>query len=112
MHWFADHYVDAADRRDPRAAPLHGRLADLPPAFIVTCEFDPLRDDGTAYAKALADAGNAVEHLEARGHTHTSVTMVDVVLSGAAVRDAMARALRRLADPIRTLAAPVVADVA
>jgi hypothetical protein len=38
--------------------------------------------------------------------------MVDVVLSGAAVRDAMARALRRLADPIRTLAAPVVADVA
>jgi cation diffusion facilitator CzcD-associated flavoprotein CzcO/acetyl esterase/lipase len=114
MRWFADHYVDLADRRDARAAPLHGRLEGLPPAFIVTCEFDPLRDEGVAYAKALADAGSAVEHLQARGHTHTSLMMVDVVLSGAGVRGALGDALRRLADPIRAqaCAARTVADVA
>jgi acetyl esterase/lipase len=112
MRWFADHYVGAAERRDPKAAPLHGRLDGLPPAFIVTCEFDPLRDEGAAYAAALAQAGNAVVHHQARGHTHTSVTMVDVVLSGAGVRAALAQALARFAAPMRTTAPRAIADVA
>jgi acetyl esterase/lipase len=63
---------------------------------VVTAEFDPLRDDGSAYAQALAEAGVPVEHIEARGHTHTSLTMVDVVLSGAPVRAQMADALSKL----------------
>ena len=50
MQWFWDHYADPADRGDPRAAPLRGNLAGLPPACIVTADFDPLRDEGVAYA--------------------------------------------------------------
>jgi acetyl esterase/lipase len=95
MQWFWDHYADPADRGSAKAAPLHGELAGLPPAVIVTADFDPLRDEGVAYAEALAAAGVPVQHLRARGHTHTSVTMVDVVISGAPVRADMAAALRQ-----------------
>ncbi len=94
MRWFWDQYADAGDRSDPRASPLHGVLAGLPPAVVVTAEFDPLRDEGEAYAAALSQAGTSVLHLRARGHTHTSLTMVDVVLSGAPVRADMAQALQ------------------
>ena len=51
--------------------PAAGRSLDrLPPAVIVTAEFDPLRDEGKAYAEALAAAGVPVRHLAAAGHTH------------------------------------------
>jgi len=95
MKWFWDHYADPASRTDPKASPLRARdLSKLPPAFVVTCEFDPLRDEGIAYAQALAAAGVPARHVTARGHTHTSLTMVDVVVSGAGVRAEMGRALR------------------
>jgi cation diffusion facilitator CzcD-associated flavoprotein CzcO/acetyl esterase/lipase len=94
MRWFWDHYADPADRGDPRAAPLRGHLDGLPPACIVAADFDPLRDEGAAYGRALAAAGVPARHVRARGHTHTSVTMVGVVLSGASVRAEMAAALR------------------
>jgi acetyl esterase len=59
MTWFMDHYEpDLDNRADPRLSPLlaedHG---DLPTAYVVTCGFDPLRDEGEAYAQALADVG-------------------------------------------------------
>ena len=94
MRWFWDHYVDPGDRSDPKASPLRGDLSDLPPTLIVTAEFDPLRDEGAAYAEALASAGVSVQHLDARGHIHTSLTMVDVVLSGADLRAQMGEAMR------------------
>jgi cation diffusion facilitator CzcD-associated flavoprotein CzcO/acetyl esterase/lipase len=93
MDWFWDHYADPADRSDTRAAPLRGNLSGLPPACIVTADFDPLRDEGIAYARALEAAGVPVRHVRARGHTHTSLTMVGVVISGAPVRAVMAEAL-------------------
>jgi acetyl esterase/lipase len=96
MHWFFDHYVDPARRSDPRIAPLQADdLSNLPPATIVTCEFDPLRDEGAAYAAALSAAGGDVQHIAARGHTHTSLTQVDVVISGAPYRQRMGEALHR-----------------
>jgi len=94
MRWFWDYYADAADRDDPRAAPLRGNLNGLPPACVVTADFDPLRDEGLAYADALESAGAPVRRIRARGHTHTSITMVGVIISGTPVRAGMAEALR------------------
>jgi len=100
MRWFWDHYCDPADRADPRASPLRAKdLSRLPSAMVVTCEFDPLRDEGQAYAAALAKAGVPVQELRARGHTHLSPTMVDVVISGEPVRAQMAQALRGFFAP-------------
>jgi acetyl esterase/lipase len=93
MRWFWDHYADFEDRSNSKASPLRGELSNLPPALVVTAEFDPLRDEGEAYAAALTAAGVPVRHLAARGHTHTSLTMVDVVLSGADLRAEMGQAL-------------------
>jgi cation diffusion facilitator CzcD-associated flavoprotein CzcO/acetyl esterase/lipase len=96
VEWFYDHYIDAADRSDPRFAPLYAAdLSGLPPAIVVTAEFDPVRDDGAAYAAALEAAGVPTEYLCARGHTHLSLAMVDVVISGAPVRARMADSLRQ-----------------
>jgi cation diffusion facilitator CzcD-associated flavoprotein CzcO/acetyl esterase/lipase len=97
MFWFWDLYCSPQDRIDPRASPLRGKLEGLPPAFVTTCEFDPLRDEGIAYAAALEAAGVAVEQLQARGHFHASFTMVDVVATSVAGRARMADALRRFA---------------
>jgi acetyl esterase/lipase len=97
MYWFWDLYCSPADRTDPRVSPLRGKLVGLPPAFVATCEFDPLCDEGIAYGEALAAAGVPVEQLKARGHIHSSFTMVDVVISGVSGRVQMAQALRRFA---------------
>jgi acetyl esterase/lipase len=103
LRWFHDHYIDAADRGDPRFAPLAAvDLFGLPPAIVVTPEFDPLRDVGAAYAAALNAAGVPTEHVHARGHTHLSVTMVDVILSGAPIRARMADSLRQFFAATRT----------
>ncbi|PDT74466.1 alpha/beta hydrolase fold domain-containing protein [Bradyrhizobium sp. C9] len=97
MFWFWDLYCSPADRADPRVAPLRGKLEGLPPAFIATSEFDPLRDEGIAYGDALAKAGVKVEQLKAQGHFHSSFVMVDVIITGVAGRVKMAKALRRFA---------------
>jgi cation diffusion facilitator CzcD-associated flavoprotein CzcO/acetyl esterase/lipase len=95
MQWFWDHYADPSDRTSPKAAPIRAAsLTGLPPAFIVTCEFDPLRDEGTAYAEALKAVGVHVQHYPARGHTHTSIAAVDMLPTGAVVRAAMADGLK------------------
>jgi acetyl esterase/lipase len=60
---------------------------------VVTAEFDPLRDEGKAYADALAAAGVEVTHLPQRGQMHTSFVSVDVVVSAAQARVDMGAAL-------------------
>lgn len=94
MEWFLDNYVDVDDRANPAASPLRANsLAGLAPAMIVTCEFDPLRDEGNAYAAALAAAGVEVQHVQARGQIHTSVPAVGAMMTSAVYREQMAAAL-------------------
>jgi acetyl esterase len=57
--WYFDQYLPRhADRRDPRISPLFATVSqDLPPAFIATAEFDPLRDEAEVYSRLLRSAG-------------------------------------------------------
>ena len=59
MRWFEQHYIgNAAHKNHPHAAPLYAKsFAGLPPAYVLTAEFDPLRDEGEQYADKLAAAG-------------------------------------------------------
>lgn len=65
MEWFWDHYLESEiNGRNPYASPLQAEnLEGLPPATVTTCGFDPLRDEGAAYANRLGDAGVSVNHI-------------------------------------------------
>ena len=102
MQWFSDLYVVPECRADPQAAPLLGHLEALPPTLIATAQFDPLHDGGVAYAHALEASGVPVRHVEGLGQTHTSLPMVDVIISSAPVRADIASWLRELFNtPVR-----------
>lgn len=72
MEWFWNHYINGpADNDNPYAAPIKAaNLAGLPPALVVTAEYDPLRDEGDAYAEKLAAAGVNVTHKKFDDQAH------------------------------------------
>jgi acetyl esterase len=73
---WSEYLADGADRRDPLAAPLHARdTSGVAPAFILTAEYDTLRDEGEAYARKLIEAGNLVQVRRYSGAVHGFFTM-------------------------------------
>jgi acetyl esterase len=82
--WYWDHYLtDPADGRNPLASPLLAEShADLPPALVITAEFDPLRDEGEFYAEKLFAAGVPTQLSRYDGMVHGFFAMSGVLDGG------------------------------
>lgn len=89
--------AEVSDARDPYASPLlAGSHAGLPPAVILTAEFDPLRGDGAAYAAALRRAGVEASAVQYLGVTHDTPIFTGVLPAAQRWHDDVVTALRRL----------------
>jgi acetyl esterase len=97
MKWFWDHYLSSAsDGKNPIASPLRASdLSNLPPALVITAEFDPLRDEGEAYATALTAAGVSVTHTRYPGQIHAFWQMLAIFESASKAADQAADELRK-----------------
>ena len=97
MRWYWEQYLgEQASEVSAEAAPL--RASDhsgLPPALVITCELDPLLDEGIAYARKLAAAGVPVEHVTERGMIHGYFRMAGVIARARKSWDDCGRFLRR-----------------
>ena len=99
MEWFNAAYQ--AEAEHIRTSPLKGDLAGMPPAVVVTASLDPIRDQGRAYAAALADAGVPVVFREAVGNIHGFITLRKAIPSSAEdVAGALAAAKTLIAEAL------------
>jgi acetyl esterase len=96
MAWFWEQYIsDAKDRIHPYAAPINAPdLRGLPPALVITAEFDPLRDEGEAYAGRLRAAGVPVISTRYDGTIHSFVSMSAILDVGKRAFDQIVAALK------------------
>jgi acetyl esterase len=96
MEWFYGHYfTKESDADDPRASPIKASsLGGLPPALVLTAEFDPLRDEGEAYAAALEAAGGQASAKRYDGMIHGFFQLGGVVDRNRELLDDCAGALR------------------
>ncbi|MBS0472531.1 MAG: alpha/beta hydrolase [Proteobacteria bacterium] len=99
MDWFTRLYCpDAAHRSDPRLSPLLcADLSGLPPAYVITAGFDPLRDEGKAYADKLDAAGVEVTHVDYPGMVHGFFSMRSLIPKA---REAVAAAAAALKEGV------------
>ena len=94
--WYAQQYLRGdADKQDIRASPIRGDLGGQPPALVVTAGFDPLRDEGHAYADALRKAGTDVVYREYPGQIHAFVSLTRAIPQGMACTLEIGDYLRR-----------------
>ncbi|HET8814941.1 MAG TPA: alpha/beta hydrolase, partial [Solirubrobacterales bacterium] len=96
MDFFEGHYLGSgADRDDPRISPLRAQdLSGLPPAYIATAGFDPLRDEAEDYARRLREAGNLVALRRHPGLVHTFANLTAICPSARQAMLEAAGALR------------------
>jgi acetyl esterase len=96
MEWFRDHYLNGlGEIGDPRVSPLRAAdLSGLPPALVYTAGFDPLRDEGAAYADRLMAAGVKTVHREFDSLIHGFVGMRGAIHAAARAMDDMVAGLR------------------
>jgi acetyl esterase len=94
--WFLGHYLrDEADKANVLASPMRAKdLSGLPPALIITAEYDPLLDDGVAYADRLREAGVPVTYSCYDGMVHGFLSMAGVLDGGKRAIAESAAALR------------------
>jgi acetyl esterase len=97
IEWFKDLYIPVEERADPRASPLLNEdLAGQPPTHLITAGFDPLRDEGRAYAEALQTAGVAVTYRNYEGVIHGFANMIGLMPAARAAYDDMVETFRAL----------------
>ncbi len=96
MNWFMNHYLNNdADKKDPQASPLQSaNLRGLPPALVITGEYDPLRDEGETYGKRLKEAGVPVTISRYNGVIHGFLSLEPFTDKGKQAREECAQALR------------------
>ena len=86
--------VEGLSPDDPGLAPLKARLDGLPRALIHTGQYDPLRDEGADYARALTSAGGRVEHVEHAGLIHHFYGLAGVIPAAKAAKERIGEGLR------------------
>lgn len=96
MDWYREHYVpNEEDRHSPYASPLAAEdLSGLPPAYVAVGGFDPLRDEGEAYARRLAEAGVDVTLRRHEGLVHPFVNSTGIWKGARTAMDEAVGALR------------------
>jgi acetyl esterase len=96
MDWFADQYfAPETERHQPYASPIKASdLRGLPPAFVITGECDPLRDQGEAYADKMRSAGVSVVLKRYEGMIHPFLSLAGIVDEGRVAIEDSAAALR------------------
>ena len=95
MEWFGRHYVRTeADADEPYASVLRADLHDLPPAFVITAECDPLRDDGEGYAEKLRKLGIAARYKRYSGMFHGFMSFPSLLPEASEAFEDAGKALR------------------